>query len=100
MALIRALVPHIIKPLLDSVTVPSAAMREALGRDWGGSHPGRCGAERTGHVRVPHRARRAVPGHAGIGPAERLVAYVRRLSPEKEVELAVDAFAELRRRGG
>lgn len=94
------LAPRVCKKRFDRIVVPSDAMKEVVEKDWGVKEPkihvlptgldfarfeGMCGAR--------FRARR------GIRDDEKMLLYLGRLGDEKNVELVIETFAELSRRG-
>lgn len=91
--------PRSCRKRFDHVLVPSEAMRETVVNDWHVDVP--VDVLPTGlHLEkfrggVGERFRQ----HHGISDDTRVLLYLGRLGDEKNVELVVDAMAELRRRG-
>lgn len=98
--LFRWLAPRACKKRFDRVLAPSEAMKDIIETDWGVSEPGihvlPTGLDFSrfnGMSGARFREQRGIKAH------ERVLLYLGRLGDEKNVELVVHTFAELKRRG-
>jgi glycosyltransferase involved in cell wall biosynthesis len=100
--LVRYLAPRTTKKRFDGVIAPTEKMREALIADWGitpeWSH---IDVVPTGIdvARMQHGDNARFRAKYGIADDESVILYLGRIGTEKNVELVIKTFAELRRRG-
>lgn len=100
--LVRYLAPRVTRKRFDGVIAPTEKMKEALISDWGIT-------EKWAHVDVVptgidisqfSRGDNArFRAKHGIADDESIILYLGRIGTEKNVELVIKTFAELRRRG-
>ena len=99
-AWIRWAAPRAARKRVKHLIAPSEAFIPVLKNDWNiGDFPISAAPTGIDLSRFENMDGRRFRAAHGIGDEERIVLYLGRLGDEKNVELVVDTFAELRRRG-